>query len=57
MKKLFFIFAASMLFVACGQKETQSTEEVTQEVILEEVVVDSTDVEAAEFDATEEVAE
>lgn len=55
MKKLFFIFAASLLFVACGQKESQTTEEVAEEVIFEEAA-DSVEVELFE-EAVEEIAE
>lgn len=55
MKKVFFLFAASLLFVACGQKESQATEEVAVEVIFEEAT-DSVGVELFE-EAIEEVAE
>lgn len=50
MKKLFFIFTASMLFVACGQKETQPVDEVTEEV-TEEVIFEET-TESVETDST-----
>ena len=39
MKKLFLVLLAGALFVACGNKAEEATEEVVEEPVVEEVAV------------------